>query len=58
VGDWNTYEITCKGSSISLWVNGGLTCVCEDFPFAKGRLGLQAEFAAYEFRSLKYKPLK
>jgi hypothetical protein len=57
VGDWNTYEITCKGKAISLWVNGGVTLVWEDFPIARGHLGLQAEFAAYEFRSLKYKPL-
>ena len=57
VGEWNTYEITCKGKTISLWVNGGVTSVWEDFPIATGRLGLQAEFAAYEFRSLKFKPL-
>ena len=56
VGDWNTYEITCKGKTISLWVNGGVTAVWEDFPIARGHLGLQAEFAAYEFRSLKFKP--
>lgn len=57
LGDWNTYEITCKGKTISLWVNGGVTCVWEDFPILRGHLGLQAEFALYEFRSLKYKPL-
>jgi hypothetical protein len=57
VGEWNTYEITCKGKTVSLWVNGAVTCVWEDFPIAKGRLGLQAEFAAYEFRSLKWKKL-
>jgi hypothetical protein len=57
LGEWNTYEITCKGKSVSLWVNGGVTLVWEDFPFTRGHLGLQAEFAAYEFRSLKYKPL-
>jgi hypothetical protein len=38
-------------------VNGAVTCVWEDFPLPKGRLGLQAEFAAYEFRSLKWKKL-
>ncbi|HVE43054.1 MAG TPA: DUF1080 domain-containing protein [Planctomycetota bacterium] len=57
VGEWNTYEITCKGKTITLWVNGAVTCVWEDFPLPKGRLGLQAEFAAYEFRSLKWKKL-
>jgi len=57
VGEWNTYEITCKGPTIALWVNGAVTAIWENCPFPKGRLGLQAEFAAYEFRSLKYKPL-
>ena len=23
-GEWNTYEITCKGKEISLWVNGAI----------------------------------
>jgi hypothetical protein len=57
MGEWNTYEITCKGKTVSLWVNGGVTLVWEDFPLTRGHLGLQAEFAAYEFRSLKFKPL-
>ena len=21
-GEWNTYEITCKGRNVTLWVNG------------------------------------
>lgn len=57
MGEWNTYEITCRGKTVSLWVNGGVTCVWDDFPILRGRLGLQAEFALYEFRSVKYKPL-
>jgi hypothetical protein len=57
LGEWNTYEITCKGKTITLWVNGGVTCVWEDFPILRGHLGLQAEFAAYEFRSVKWKKL-
>ena len=57
LGEWNTYEITCKGKTITLWVNGGVTCVWEDFPILKGHLGLQAEFADYEFRSVKWKKL-
>jgi len=58
VGEWNTYEITCKGKTVSLWVNGGQTIVWENFPLLRGHLALQAEFAAYEFRSLKFKPLQ
>ncbi|MBV8880806.1 MAG: DUF1080 domain-containing protein [Planctomycetaceae bacterium] len=57
VGDWNTYEITCKGKSISLSVNGGTTLTWEDFPILRGHLGIQAEFANYEIRALRWKPL-
>jgi len=58
LGEWNTYEITCKGKSISLWVNGAVTASIDDCPFLKGRVGLQAEFALYEVRALKFKPLE
>lgn len=57
LGEWNTYEITCKGSTITLSVNGGVTATWENCPFPRGRVGLQAEFAGYEFRSIKFKPL-
>lgn len=57
VGDWNTYEVTCKGKSVSVWVNGGVTASIDDCPLATGRVGLQAEFALYEVRTVKYKPL-
>lgn len=57
VGDWNSYDITCKGARISLSVNGTETVVWENFPILKGHLGIQAEFAHYEIRALKWKPL-
>jgi len=57
LGEWNTYEITCKGKSVSLWVNGAVTASIDDCPLPRGRVGLQAEFALYEVRALKYKPL-
>jgi hypothetical protein len=57
VGDWNTYDITCRGKRISLSVNGGETVVWDDFPILRGHLGIQAEFGLYEIRSLKWKPL-
>jgi hypothetical protein len=57
VGEWNTYEITCRGNSVTVWVNGGVTASIDDCPMAKGRVGLQAEFALYEVRTIKYKPL-
>jgi hypothetical protein len=57
VGGWNTYEIACKGKSISVWVNGGVTASIDDCPLGSGRVGLQAEFALYEVRVVKFKPL-
>lgn len=57
LGEWNSYYITCKGSTITLTVNGEVTSVWENCPFPRGRVGLQAEFASYEFRSIKFKPL-
>jgi hypothetical protein len=57
VGEWNTYEVTCRGKSVSVWVNGGITASIDDCPLPKGRVGLQSEFALYEIRALKYKKL-
>jgi hypothetical protein len=57
MGDWNTYDITCRGPRISLSVNGAETVVWEDFPILRGHLGIQAEFGNYEIRALKWKPL-
>lgn len=58
LGEWNTYEVTCRGRSISLWVNGGVTAEIKEAALEKGHIGLQSEFAFIEFRSLKYKPLR
>src|SRR5262249_28138009 len=43
-GQWNTYEVTCKGKSISVWVNDGVATTWNDCQVPKGHLGLQAEF--------------
>ena len=56
VGEWNTYEVTCRGKEITLWVNGGVTSTWSDCPVPRGHLALQAEFAAYEYRSVRFKP--
>jgi hypothetical protein len=56
-GEWNTYEVTCRGKSITVRVNGAPATSWEDCPLLVGRVGLQAEFYAIEFRNLKFKPL-
>ncbi len=57
IGEWNTYDITCRGKKITLAVNGGETLTWDDFPIQRGHLGVQAELANYEIRSLRWKPL-
>jgi hypothetical protein len=57
LGQWNTYEVTAQGAKISEWVNGATTASYDGVPMATGRVGLQAEGALYEVRSIKYKPL-
>jgi hypothetical protein len=56
-GEWNTFEITCKGKDISLWANGAVTCEWHDCPVTKGYVGLEAEGWRIEFRNVKVKPL-
>lgn len=56
-GEWNTFEITCKGKDMSLWVNGITTNTWHDCELAKGYLGLEAEGWKIEFRNVKFKPL-
>jgi hypothetical protein len=56
-GEWNTYEITCKGKDMTLWVNGAVTCEWHDCEVPKGYVGLEAEGFRIEFRNVKIKPL-
>lgn len=58
LGDWNVYEITCLGKTVSLRVNGVATATWEDCPIARGHVGLQAEFASYEVRAIKFREIK
>ncbi|MCI0680896.1 MAG: DUF1080 domain-containing protein [Gemmataceae bacterium] len=54
-GEWNTYDITCKGKTISVAVNGTSTCTWNDCPVPRGYLGMQAEFFVIEFRNLRFR---
>lgn len=56
-GEWNTFEITCKGPEISLWVNGETTSVLTDCGAPSGYVGLEAEGYRIEFRNVKLKRL-
>jgi hypothetical protein len=56
-GEWNTYELTCKGRQVTLWVNGGVTNFWRSCPVPRGYLGLEAEGWRIEFRNVKVKLL-
>jgi hypothetical protein len=56
-GEWNTYELTARGNTLSLWVNGAVTCELKNLEVARGYVGLEGEGYRIEFRSLKLKPL-
>jgi len=57
-GEWNTFEVTAKGKTLTLWVNGTVTCQFNECGQAEGRVGLEGEGYRIEFRNLKLKPLK
>jgi hypothetical protein len=57
LGEWNSYDVTCKGGRIELSVNGKPTAVWESCPLLKGHVGIQAEFGVIEVRAIKFKPL-
>lgn len=57
-GEWNTLEITARGTTLSLWVNGAVTCQVKDCGNAKGLVGVEGEGFRIEFRNLKVKELR
>jgi hypothetical protein len=56
-GEWNTYELTARGDTLSLWVNGATTAEMK-VRVPRGLIGLEAELHHIEFRNLKLKELK
>ncbi len=55
-GEWNTFEITCQGTDMTLWVNGASTNEWHDCEVKQGYVGLEAEGYRIEFRNVKLKP--
>ncbi|RED49255.1 3-keto-disaccharide hydrolase [Seonamhaeicola aphaedonensis] len=51
-GEWNSYDIICKGDTIELFVNGVLQNVATNCSVTKGSIGLQAEGSKIQFRNL------
>ncbi len=57
-GEWNTVEITARGKTLTLWINGAKTAEFEGCGLEKGHLGVEAEGYRIEFRDLKVKELR
>ncbi|MFO0891758.1 MAG: DUF1080 domain-containing protein [Isosphaeraceae bacterium] len=58
VGEWNRMEITCKGDTIRVMVNGDLVNEATNCTVTNGAICLQSEGAPIEFRNLVLTPLK
>jgi hypothetical protein len=58
VGEWNQYEITCKGATIKLVINGQLVNEGSEAEISKGKILLQSEGAEIYFRNVELKHLK
>jgi hypothetical protein len=57
VGEWNQYEITCKGDSIRLVINGQLVNEGTEAELARGKILLQSEGAEIHFKDVVLKQL-
>jgi catechol 2,3-dioxygenase-like lactoylglutathione lyase family enzyme len=56
-GQWNTFEVTAIGHTLTLWVNGAVTCRYRSCGVPRGHVGVEGEGYRIEFRNLKVKPL-
>jgi hypothetical protein len=58
IGEWNQYEITCKGDTIKLIVNGQEVNEGTEAESSKGKILLQSEGAEIHFRNIELKHLR
>jgi hypothetical protein len=56
-GEWNTMVIECRGSTITIHVNGTLVNQGSGCTASRGQIALQAEGAACEFRRIELQQL-
>jgi hypothetical protein len=57
VGEWNRYDIFCRGNTIAVYVNDQLMNRVEKVSPTSGYIGLQCEGAAVEFKNVWLLPL-
>jgi len=58
VGEWNQYEITCKGNNVKLVINGQVVNEGAESEMTKGKILLQSEGAEVHFRNVELTPVK
>ena len=58
LGEWNEYEITCRGGDIALAINGVKVNEGKNGNLTKGRIALQSEGAEVHFKDVVLKSLK
>jgi len=56
-GQWNTIEITARDKTLTLWVNGAVTCQFDGCGVKSGHVALEGEGYRIEFRNLQVKQL-
>jgi len=57
-GEWNNYDITCKGDHIEIVVNGVLQNRGTELTLTSGQIVLQSEGGPMEFRNIYLLPLE
>lgn len=57
-GEWNSCDITCKGGTVEMKVNGLLQNKAINCSMTKGSIGLQAEGSRIQFRNIWIEKVK
>ena len=58
LGEWNSYDIVCRGDTIEVSVNGVLQNKITHCSPAAGRFGFQLEGTPFELRNVRIEPLR
>jgi uncharacterized protein len=56
VGEWQTFEITAKGESLEVKLNGVLVTTARSIKNSEGHIGIQGEHGRLEFRKIELHP--
>ncbi len=56
-GEWNTYEIICRGDSVKNYVNGKLMNHAEGCNASAGAIAMQSEGGEWELRKIYVEPV-